>query len=157
MEPVSNWGLCNAGRMLNRVVENRIFSEASPQAHSSCNAVWGSRSRYVGPRTWSKFRRSVERPAGLHRKRAHGEGPGRGHKRVDNINSFTEGGTDPTYILRRLKRDRPELAEKVISGEMKAHAAAIEAGFRKRTVSIPLEPRQSHETSRRRSRRTPEG
>jgi hypothetical protein len=29
---------------------------------------------------------------------------------------LTKGGTDPTYTLRRLKRDNPELAAKVISG-----------------------------------------
>jgi hypothetical protein len=37
-----------------------------------------------------------------------------------------------TYQLKRLKRDRPDLAEKVVRGELSAHAAAIEAGFRKR-------------------------
>jgi hypothetical protein len=30
-----------------------------------------------------------------------------------------------TYALRRLKRDHPELAEKVVSGKLSAHAAAI--------------------------------
>ena len=34
----------------------------------------------------------------------------------------------PTYALRRLKRDYPGLAEKVISREMSA-TAAIKAGF----------------------------
>lgn len=42
-----------------------------------------------------------------------------------------EGGNAATYALRRLKRDRPDLAEKVVAGEMSANAAAIEAGFRK--------------------------
>jgi hypothetical protein len=32
--------------------------------------------------------------------------------------------------LKRLKRDRPDLADKVAAGEMSANAAAIEAGFR---------------------------
>jgi hypothetical protein len=38
----------------------------------------------------------------------HGDGPGRGHKRVDNINSFTDpkGGTSSTYLLKRLIRTR---------------------------------------------------
>jgi len=34
------------------------------------------------------------------------------------------------YALKRLKRDHPELAEKVIAGDLSANAAAIEAGFR---------------------------
>jgi hypothetical protein len=41
-----------------------------------------------------------------------------------------------TYTLRRLKRDRPDLAQKVIGGDLSAHAAAIEAGFRKRMVQV---------------------
>jgi hypothetical protein len=40
-------------------------------------------------------------------------------------------GTTSDYTKRRLKRDRPDLYEKVISGDMTANAAAIEAGFRK--------------------------
>ncbi len=44
------------------------------------------------------------------------------------------------YVISRLKRDRPELAQKVISGEMTANEAAIEAGFRKRMVSMPADP-----------------
>ena len=57
----------------------------------------------------------------------------------DNI-TFREDqkGTSESYTVRRLKRDRPELAEKVIEGEMSANAAAIEAGFRTKTVSVPV-------------------
>jgi len=56
---------------------------------------------------------------------------------VDIINS-NDGGTSESYALRRLKRDAPELAEKVLDGEMSANAAAIEAGFRTKTVSVPV-------------------
>ena len=38
-------------------------------------------------------------------------------------------------MLKRLKRDRPDLAERVVAGEMSAHAAAIEAGFRKKATA----------------------
>lgn len=44
--------------------------------------------------------------------------------------------------ISRLKRDRPDLAEKVVNGDMTANEAAIEAGFRKRMVSMPAEPDQ---------------
>ena len=47
-------------------------------------------------------------------------------------------GSSPTYALRRLKRDRPDLANKVVRGEMSAHAAAIEAGFRKKPTPLDL-------------------
>jgi hypothetical protein len=44
------------------------------------------------------------------------------------ITSTCLGGTSSTYLLRRLKRDHVELAAKVVSGELSANAAAIEAG-----------------------------
>jgi hypothetical protein len=44
---------------------------------------------------------------------------------------------DTTYIRARLERDgKTELLAKVIAGELSANAAAIEAGFRTRTVQI---------------------
>ena len=46
-------------------------------------------------------------------------------------------GNSETYLLRRLKRDREDLAEKVVNGELSAHAAAVEAGFRVRMVQHP--------------------
>lgn len=63
-------------------------------------------------------------------------------------NQHTEGGSvttssddrGATYALRRLKRDHPELAEKVVAGKLSAHAAAIEAGFRRPTIAVPAEP-----------------
>ncbi len=45
-------------------------------------------------------------------------------------------GTSREYTLRRLRRDRPELAEMVIGGKLSANAAAIEAGFRKRATPL---------------------
>lgn len=46
-------------------------------------------------------------------------------------------GTTRAYTLDRLKRERPDLFDKVTAKEMSANAAAIEAGFRKQTT--PLE------------------
>jgi hypothetical protein len=61
---------------------------------------------------------------------------GRGH-RSDNITP--NRGTGETYIIRRLKRDRPDLAELVLSGKTSARAAGIAAGFVKRTATIPID------------------
>lgn len=47
-------------------------------------------------------------------------------------------GDSQSYKLARLKRDNPDLAEKVIEGELSAHAAAVEAGFANPKVSINL-------------------
>jgi hypothetical protein len=54
---------------------------------------------------------------------------GRGHS-SNNVSPIY--GNNPTYTLKRLKRDRPDLADKVVAGELSANAAAIEAGFRKK-------------------------
>lgn len=61
----------------------------------------------------------------------------------------TQGGTSPAYALRRLKRDNPELAEKVIGGKLSANAAAIEAGFRTKTITVPLDVERAAATLRR--------
>jgi hypothetical protein len=73
-------------------------------------------------------------PAADTREQAGAKG-GRGKKAVDNINSFPKGGTSEAYLLRRLKRDHPELAAKVVAGEWSAHRAAVEAGIVKLVVS----------------------
>lgn len=63
--------------------------------------------------------------------------PGRpkGRGKVDNINfPKTPGGTDPAYLVSRLKRDAPEIAERLADGEFRSvRAAAIEAGI----VKVP--------------------
>lgn len=70
---------------------------------------------------------------------AHGEiGGGHAESRGDVITS-AERRTGSTYTLRRLKRDHPALAAKVVGGKLSANAAAIEAGFRVRTISVPLD------------------
>ena len=50
--------------------------------------------------------------------KGHGKGPGRGHKTPVNNNSFkksTYGSTNQPYLIRRLKRDRPDIAEALCS------------------------------------------
>jgi hypothetical protein len=42
-------------------------------------------------------------------------------------------------VVRRLNRDRPDLAQAVAEGRISANAAAIEAGFRRRKVSVPVD------------------
>lgn len=54
----------------------------------------------------------------------------------DNIIIKSHQGTSRAYTLDRLKRERPDLFEKVKAGKLSANAAAIEAGFRKQTPPI---------------------
>jgi len=56
---------------------------------------------------------------------------------VDNVNDRS-GGNSKDYTLDRLAREDPELYEKVVADEMSANAAAIEAGFRDKTATIPI-------------------
>jgi hypothetical protein len=56
--------------------------------------------------------------------------------KVDNVNPATKGNSK-AYTVSRLKRESPELFEKVVAGELSANAAAIKAGWRK--VKTPVE------------------
>ena len=64
-----------------------------------------------------------------------------GRPTVDNVvnNNIKAGNHDQTYTLRRLARDNPALLDKVESGELTANAAAIQAGFRRPTKTIPID------------------
>lgn len=43
---------------------------------------------------------------------------------------------DATYLVSRLKRDEPELAEQVLTGKISANAAAVQAGIRHAYIRI---------------------
>ena len=58
---------------------------------------------------------------------------------VNNVNLKAGGGNAETYTIRRLRRDHPELAERVERGELSAHKAAVKAGIRHRTMTIPAD------------------
>lgn len=68
----------------------------------------------------------------------HGE-IGHGRSRAYNVSSTNHGNSE-TYIISRLKRDNPELAIKVMNGEISATKAAIQSGIMKRYVSVRCEP-----------------
>ena len=52
------------------------------------------------------------------------------------INTLSSQGNSKAYTVSRLKRDRPDLFEKVVAGELSANKAAIEAGFRRKPTTI---------------------
>ena len=51
-------------------------------------------------------------------------------------NGLVDHGNSKAYTVSRLKRDRPDLFEKVVAGELSANRAAIEAGFRRRARTM---------------------
>lgn len=56
----------------------------------------------------------------------------------DNVTLKSSRGHSAEYVIRRLRRDKNPLAECVEQGELSANAAAIQAGFRRKTVSVPV-------------------
>lgn len=82
---------------------------------------------------------------------------GRQGKRTDLVDNIHEvplverpAGTSPEAALRRLRKDRPDLHSQVLKGELSAHAAAVQAGFRPRTITVPLDPEKMARAIRRR-------
>ncbi len=68
-------------------------------------------------------------------------------RRTDIRNNRTEvgtrTGTTRTYALERLERDAPELHAEVLAGNLSPHAAMVKAGFRRRTVTVPVDSPES--------------
>jgi hypothetical protein len=68
---------------------------------------------------------------------------------VDNINVGRPAGTSKEHALRKLRTSAPELHADVLQGRLSAHAAMVQAGYRKRTASVPLNPTDAAATLRR--------
>lgn len=64
---------------------------------------------------------------------------GRPPESVSIRNTFRPVGTTQAAALRRLRKDAPELHAEVLAGRLSAHAAMVKAGFRHRTVSVPVD------------------
>lgn len=55
----------------------------------------------------------------------------------NNVPSYRRPeGNSPSKAIRRLEKDRPDLLQRVLAGELSPHGAAIEAGHRPRTISV---------------------
>jgi hypothetical protein len=48
------------------------------------------------------------------------------------------GGNTSAKALRRLRKDRPDLHAEVLAGKKSPHAAMVEAGFRPKTITVPV-------------------
>lgn len=60
--------------------------------------------------------------------------------KLDNIQlDPAPSGTSREAGLRRLRKDAPELHAEVLAGRLSAHAAMVRAGFRRKTVSVPVD------------------
>jgi hypothetical protein len=63
-------------------------------------------------------------------------GPGRGNKTVGNTNGFKASRNDRAYILARLDRDWPDLADLVRVKKLTANSAAIKVGIRRKPSAL---------------------
>lgn len=63
----------------------------------------------------------------------------------NNVNAEISrpAGNSAEQALRKLREDAPELHRQVLDGTISPHAAMIEAGFRKRTITVPLDPERA--------------
>jgi hypothetical protein len=62
-----------------------------------------------------------------------------GHPSIDdNIHNRRTAGTSQRGALRRLRKDAPELHADVLAGRLSAHGAMVRAGFRPKTVTVPV-------------------
>lgn len=50
-----------------------------------------------------------------------------------------DAGNRADYALRRLRKDRSDLHTRVLAGELSPHAAMVEAGYRRRTITLPAD------------------
>jgi len=58
----------------------------------------------------------------------------------NSTNSYMKSSSSEAYIISRLKRDNPEMAQKVLSGELSAHQASIKTGIRKKYIQVQDNP-----------------
>jgi hypothetical protein len=113
---------------VSRLVEGKPAGDVSARVQAQCQAA---REKPVGKRG---------NPSG-NNQYTPDEEKGKG----DNVTfPQQERGNGKTYTLRRLARDRPDLLDRIESGELSANAAAIEAGFRK-PPQPPLHKMQEQE------------
>lgn len=70
---------------------------------------------------------------------------GRHHDNVMMI-PRAEQGNAVEYALRKLREDAPSLHRDVIAGKKSPHAAMVEAGFRRKTITVPVDPERAART-----------
>lgn len=61
------------------------------------------------------------------------------HNIQEVAHSAAPTGTSREAGLRRLRKDRPDLHAEVLAGHLTAHAAMVQAGFRRRSVTVPVD------------------
>lgn len=94
------------------------------------------------PEALDSFDRATQRPVGINQ---HGEG-------LYNIQTQSHpSGTSREAGLRRLRKDRPDLHAEVLTGALTTHGAMVQAGFRRKSVTVPVDNPENTARALRRS------
>lgn len=124
--------------------EDQFFEKAlviKPEAvELACLAIQANQGQPIGIK---QFVEQARRQADLESDEYVGQGTRSDKQLRDNVTKSRQGGNELSYTLRRLARSHPELLDRVESGELSANAAAIEAGFRHKTITVRLDDAQS--------------
>lgn len=104
--------------------------------------IMSSRTALSTPRTSSKdlCRHNLAATYAIERAQQQTDRPGRRTDLVDNVNKVERPtGNSQSYAFRKLRKDRPDLLEQVLNGELKTNAAMEQAGFRKLIRSVRMD------------------
>lgn len=130
------WREFNAPPPVGRVVHTsfRAFVEAKPPGGlgsrlGQLKALCGSR-QDLAERVQRMFDEEI-RPA-----TTHGGDRRSGAIQVDPVNLKTQGGNSREYVIARLERDDPQLAQQVKRGEITATAASRAKGWKKPQITV---------------------
>jgi hypothetical protein len=105
---------------------------------------------------WSLCRNDIEAQAMIDEATKQGRGNPTGHNQykngndnIVNISSRPVGNTRQAG-LRRLSKSRPDLHTRILAhDEISVNAAMVEAGFRPKTLTIPVDPRRAAQVIKR--------
>lgn len=69
---------------------------------------------------------------------------------IDNVqDGYAPTGNTRQAGLRRIAKSRPDLHTRILSHEISVNAAMVEAGFRPKTLTIPIDPARAAQVIRR--------
>lgn len=81
---------------------------------------------------------------------------GKSHKIIDSVDivhdnniPYRPTGNTRQAGLRRIAKDRPDLHSRILASEISVNAAMVEAGFRPKALTIPLDPKRAARIIRR--------
>ena len=80
---------------------------------------------------------------------------GKSHKTIDDVSIVNNNNIDRPVGntrqagLRRLAKDRPDLHTRILSHQISVNAAMVEAGFRPKTLTIPIDPKRAAQVIKR--------